>query len=92
MPLSEMELRQEDLGQLRQLVQSPGWELLKARLVRLGQRSESEKARLLRSAKPEELQQAIRYQGEVDGLTKAITEIERYMAELATTPEEPLTF
>jgi len=38
------------------------------------------------------LQQAIRYQGEIDGLTKAITEIERYMDELAAIPEEPLTF
>ena len=92
MALSETELRQEDLGQLRRLVQSPGWELLTSRLLRLVQRSESEKARLLRDGKPESLQQASRYQGEVDGIQRALTEVERYMKELAAEPGEPPTF
>ena len=92
MALSEVELRQEDLGQLRRLVQSPGWVLLTTRLQRLVQRSESEKARLLRDGKPESLQQSIRYQGEVDGLTRAMTELTRYMDELSAAPEEPLSF
>ena len=91
MALSEVELRQEDLGQLRRLVQSPGWGLLTARLARLVQRSESEKARLLREAKPESLQQATRYQGEVDGIQRALKEVERYMDELSAAPE-PLTY
>ena len=92
MALSDQELHQEDLGQLRRLAQSPGWALLITRLQRLVQRSESEKARLLRDGKPESLQQASRYQGEVDGLTRAMTELTRYMDELSAQPEEPLSF
>ena len=92
MPLSAMEVRQEDLAQLKRLVQSPAWGLLSNRLARLVQRSESEKARLLREGKPESLQQATRYQGEVDGLQRALTEVNRYIDELSATPEEPPTF
>ena len=92
MALSEVELKQEDLGQLRRLAQSPAWGLLSTRLQRLVQRSESEKARLLREGKPDSLQQASRYQGEVDGLTRAMTELTRYIDELSAQPEEPLTF
>ena len=82
MSLEQTELRQEQLLQLRQLAQSPGWELLIQRLRQLEQRSESEKANLLRDSYEGRETRASYLQGKVDGLQAAVSELPRYETEL----------
>ena len=82
MPLEETELREEQLQQLRRLAQSPGWELLRRRLGQLVQRSESEKASLLRDGLQGKETRASYLQGKVDGLEVAVQELSRYEKEL----------
>ena len=89
MPLEETELREEQLQQLRQLAQSPGWELLRRRLGQLVQRSESEKASLLRDSVQGRETRASYLQGLVDGLQAAVNELARYEKELSQAPQEP---
>ena len=89
MPLEETELREEQLQQLRQLAQSPGWELLRQRLAQLVQRNESEKANLLRDSRPWREARASYLQGMVDGLQAAITELARYEKELSRDVQVP---
>ena len=76
MPLSPMELCEEELGQLRRLVQSPAWELFKARVLRRAEFNEREKAKALRESKPEE---AMRFQARIDGLKESLDLIYQYM-------------
>ena len=82
MSLEQAELRQEQLLQLRRLAQSPGWELLRQRLSQLVQRSESEKASLLRDSYEGRETRASYLQGQVDGLQAAVAELTRYEKEL----------
>ena len=91
MSLEQTELRQEQLLQLRQLAQSPGWALLRQRLSQLEQRSESEKASLLRDSYEGRETRASYLQGKVDGLQAAVTELSRYEKDLEqqTLPTAP---
>ena len=91
MSLEQAELRQEQLLQLRRLAQSPGWELLRQRLSQLVQRSESEKASLLRESYEGLETRASYLQGQVDGLQAAVAELTRYEKELEqqSVPIEP---
>ena len=82
MSLEQAELRQEQLLQLRRLAQSPGWELLRQRLSQLVQRSESEKASLLRESYEGRETRASYLQGQVDGLQAAVAALTRYDKEL----------
>ena len=82
MSLEQAELRQEQLLQLRRLAQSPGWELLRQRLSQLAQRSESEKASLLRDSYAGRETRASYLQGQVDGVQAAVAELTRYEKEL----------
>ena len=84
MALSPMELREEALVQLRRLVQSPGWDLYRTQVTKRVQRSESEKAKLLRE---HNYQAAALEQGKVDGLREALDTIAQYMEGLEV-PEE----
>ena len=87
MPLSPTELREEALVQLRRLVQSPGWDLYRTQVTKHVQRSESEKAKLLRE---EKYQAAALEQGRVDGLREALDAIHQYMEGLEVPePGEP---
>ena len=88
MPLEETELREEQLQQLRRLAQSPGWELLRQRLRALVQRSESEKANLLRDNVQGRETRASYLQGQVDCLTVAMTELGRYEKDLEQQAQE----
>jgi hypothetical protein len=71
----------EQASQLRRLVQSPGWALLRTRWLRLVERSEAEKAQRLRSGKPEEFAASVQAQGRVDGITQAMREADVAIAE-----------
>ena len=79
MPLSPMELHEEELGQLRRLVQSPGWGLFNNLVHKRVQSREQEKARVLRASKPEEMAQAVRFQAEIDGLRESLDLVHQYM-------------
>ena len=89
MPLSPMELHDEALGQLRRLVQSPGWDLYSSLVLKRVQSSEQEKAKGLREAL---FEQALWLQGQIDGLRAALDllpqEIDRLEAEVH--PAEPI--
>ena len=74
--LSPTELQEEALGQLRQLVQSPGWGLYQARLRSLSRSRESAKADALRAG---EASDAVFYQGMVDGVDLAVKELDRFI-------------
>ena len=76
MPLSPTELREEELGQLRRLVQSPAWELFKARVLKRVESSEREKAKALRESNS---QQAVILQARIDGLKESLDLIYQYM-------------
>ena len=91
MSLEQAELRQEQLLQLRRLAQSPGWELLRQRLSQLVQRSESEKASLLRESYEGRETRASYLQGQVDGVQAAVNELTHYEKELEQqiVPTEP---
>ena len=80
MPLSPMELHEEELGQLRRLVQSPGWELFKVRVLKRVESSEREKAKALREGNS---QQAVILQARIDGLKESLDTIYQYMEGLA---------
>ena len=80
MALEEQELREEQLAQLRRLAQSPAWGLYKTRLLRLVECKQREKARFLREGN---LQQAASEQWYVDGVQKAVEELDIYMKELS---------
>ena len=71
----------EQASQLRRLVQSPGWALLRTRWLRLVERNESEKAKHLRSGKPEEFAASVQLQGVADGIAQAMREAEVAIAE-----------
>ena len=88
MALEEQELRMEQAAQLRRLAQSPGWALYRTRLLRLVERSEAEKAGLLRNTRAVEVGEAFRQQGVADGLTSALRELERAIPELEATGGE----
>ena len=79
MALSPVELREEALGQLRQLAQSPGWALYVARLRSLGKSREEAKANALRAY---EVSDAVYFQGVSDGIDLAIRELDRYHGQL----------
>ena len=76
MPLSPTELREEELGQLRRLVQSPAWELFKARVLKRVESSEREKAKALRESNSG---QAVILQARIDGLKESLDLIYQYM-------------
>jgi len=76
MSLSPMELHEEELGQLRRLVQSPAWDLFRTRVLKRVESNEREKARALRESKPEE---AMRLQSRIDGLKESLDLIGQYM-------------
>ena len=59
----------EDVRALRQLVQSPGWKLVQARLTLLLTEREREKAAFLRSG---DVTKATIKQGNVDALTEVV--------------------
>lgn len=79
MPLEPTELKDEALVQLRQLERSPGWALWQTRLHALSRHSEVRKATALRA---NNINEALRLQGEVDGLRQAADGITRYMQQL----------
>ena len=76
MPLSPTELHEEELGQLRRLVQSPGWELFKTLVLKRVESNEREKAKALRELKSE---QAVILQARIDGLKESLDVIYQYM-------------
>ena len=80
MPLSPTELQEEALGQLRQLVQSPGWALYQARLRSLSKSREVARNDALRAGEGHD---AVLYQGMIDGLDLAIRELDRYVEHVA---------
>ena len=86
MPLSPTELREEELGQLRRLVQSPAWELFKTRVLKRVESSEREKAKALRESKAE---QAVILQARIDGLKESLDLIYQYMEGLQDQEEVP---
>ena len=88
MALSDPELREQELAQLRRLAQSPGWELLEARLVQCSKRNEQGRASLLRSG--DTSNKTVYYQGVIDGLAMVKSELQASMAELAPKEESPL--
>ena len=79
MGLSQVELREEGLVQLRLLAASPGWALYRTRLQRLRLTSEATKADVLRG-RGEDSPQYV--QGVADGLDIAVKELERYTSRL----------
>ena len=83
MALTVPETQEADLAQLRRLAQSPGWELYRARVQRLVQRNEAEKAKFLRTG---DTSKAAALQHQVDGLVQALNELYFYMGEL--TPKD----
>ena len=76
MSLTETELHQEELGQLRRLVQSPAWDLYKARVLKRVESNEREKAKALREYKAD---QAVILQSRIDGLRESLDIIHQYM-------------
>ena len=81
MALSQTELVEEAQGQLRQLAQSPGWALYKARLLSLSRSKNEAKAEALRA---NAINDALLLQGFVDGLQAALEGPERYEERLRT--------
>ena len=77
MALELQELRTEQVQQLKQLVQSPAWALLKTRWQRLALRSESAKASSLRKG-----ESGVYQQGVSDGVAQAMQEPEKALREL----------
>ena len=77
MALELQELRTEQTQQLKQLVQSPAWALLRTRWLRLAQRSESAKASSLRKG-----DSGVYQQGVSDGIAQAMQEAEKAIREL----------
>lgn len=88
MPLSPTELQGEHLGQLRRLVQSPGWDLYKAHVLKRVESSEREKAKFLREGKSLE---AMAQQHRIDGMKDSLDTIHQYMEgiEELLTVEDP---
>ena len=84
MPLSTTELREEQLGQLSRLVQSPGWGLYRTRVEQCVVRNELVKAKLLRELK---LQEAAQLQSRLDGLREALDLMDQYIDSLGTKSE-----
>ena len=81
----ETELRDEQLRELKLLVQSPGWVLYRNRLQERVQHKEREKAAfLLRGS----LHEAVVAQGYISGLSDFERILEDYMAKLKVTVEE----
>ena len=81
MALSPTELQEEAVQQLRQLAQSPGWALYAVRLRSLSRSRSKAKADALRS---ERMNEAMRMQGEQDGLELAVEELSRYVKRLGS--------
>lgn len=81
MALSPLELQEEQLVQLRQLAQSPGWALYQARLRSLSKSREVAKADALRAG---EWQSAGYFQGITDGIDLAIRELDRFSTRMAS--------
>ena len=79
MALSQVELQEEAVQQLRQLAQSPGWALYAVRLRSLSRSRSKAKAESLRS---DRMNEAMRLQGEQDGLEMAVEELPRYLKRL----------
>ena len=77
MALELQELRTEQVSQLKQLVMSPAWTLLRTRWLRLAQRSESAKASSLRKG-----ESGVYQQGVSDGIAQAMQEPEKALREL----------
>ena len=77
MALELQELRTEQVQQLRALVASPAWGLLRTRWLRLGQRSESAKASSLRKG-----ESGVYQQGVSDGIAQAMAEPDKAIREL----------
>ena len=77
--LSQTELQEEAVVQLRQLAQSPGWALYQARLRSLSRSNEAAKADALRAGEEHD---AILHQGMVDGLDISLRELDRYIERL----------
>ena len=79
MALSQVELQEEAVQQLRQLAQSPGWALYVARLRSLSRSRSKEKALALRGNR---VNDAMLAQGHQDGLEEAVEELPRYLKRL----------
>ena len=91
MALTEQELHQEELAQLRLLAQSPGWALLGARLNESVRRNEAEKASLLREGIQGKEARVSYLQGVVDGLDQGQKLLTRAIEELSHEAlQEPL--
>ena len=76
MPVSPTERHEEELGQLRRLVQSPGWGLFSSRVLKRVESSEPEKAKALRESRTSE---AVMLQARIDGLKESLDLIHQYM-------------
>ena len=81
----ETELRDEQLRELKLLVQSPGWVLYRNRLQERVQHKEREKASFLLAGK---LHEAVVSQGYINGLSDYERIVEDYMAKLTHKVEE----
>ena len=79
MALSQVELQEEAVQQLRQLAQSPGWALYAARLRSLSRSRSKEKALALRGHR---VNDAMLAQVHQDGLEEAVEELPRYLKRL----------
>ena len=81
----EMELRDEQLRELKLLVQSPGWVLFRNRLQERVQHKEREKADFLLRGM---LHEAVIAQGYINGLVSVEKTLADYMERLKVTIEE----
>ena len=77
--LEETELREEQLKELKLLVQSPGWVLFRNRLRERLQHKEREKAGFLLAGK---LHEAVIVQGYINGLSDYERIVEDHMSKL----------
>ena len=85
MALTDAEVKQENLGVLRRLALSPGWDLYRTHLLKLVQSREQEKASLLRGSKPTE---AMAIQARIDGLMEALTSLDKTIVELQSKQDD----
>ena len=83
--LEETELREEQLREMKLLVQSPGWVLYRNRLHERVLHKEREKAAFLLAGK---LHEAIVAQGYITGLSDYERIVDDYMAKLTHKVEE----
>ena len=89
MPLSPTELRDEELAQLRRLVQSPAWDLYKTHVLKRVVRNEQEKAKALRESNPT---LAVQLQARIDGLLESLNVIAQAMEGLHEPRESEVAY